>query len=353
MEIVGAVTVEVALKGGKKDKVTFHITPLPQEEVLLGMNALHKRKGIHGMGTNKEAKVARRAYIPPHASAMTEVECHEDGSTERVMWANRKEVASGVFQICNKRATVPIHNDEERAMLLREGEEVGEWSTEKWHERWEDLNPFMMDSDHEYAPKEQRRQQLVQQLEENMGGEKLDDELMRIVLKFVYGKCIEWTDIICNAKSIAEHTSIENHQVHRSYSEALQKLREEIDEQVVRERPRKTGPVLFAAFEGANPMEKDGVRSGILTKVIHGWDRLVEVLESWKTSSVGHRLAAGIRDEGRDCYQIIQVDERLFGGRGPYSHSLAANCVKKSDEIAQSVGVVETPRRNTKEDRHQ
>ncbi|KAK5970973.1 hypothetical protein GCK32_022728, partial [Trichostrongylus colubriformis] len=103
-----------------------------------------------------------------------------------------------------------------------------------------------------------------------------DADSLEIVLKFAYGRCIDWTDFICNTRSIAEHTTMENQHVHRSYSEALKKLRLEIEEQSARERPKKTGPVLYATFEGANPMERDGVRGGIVTKVVRDFDHLAK-----------------------------------------------------------------------------
>ncbi|KAK5978932.1 hypothetical protein GCK32_022832, partial [Trichostrongylus colubriformis] len=50
------------------------------------------------------------------------------------------------------------------------------------------------------------------------------------------------------------------------------------------ERPKKTGPVLYATSEGANPMERDGIRGGIVTKVVRDFDNLAKVLEEWRTS---------------------------------------------------------------------
>ncbi|XGW05284.1 hypothetical protein V3C99_016006, partial [Haemonchus contortus] len=200
MKIVGAVTLEVTLEGGGKDEVTFHITPLPQDEVLLGMNSLQKLGvRISIIGSNAEeasgcpkgkgtdlnkvevAKVTRRAYVPPHTSAMIEVDCRETGPEERVLWTSRKEVASGIFKVCDKGTAIPVHNDGDTAIVFKVGEEVGEWSTEKWNEKWEDLNPLLLDSGYRAVNKEERRQQLMQQLEESSGNGQLDDELVSVL----------------------------------------------------------------------------------------------------------------------------------------------------------------------------
>ncbi|XGW18167.1 hypothetical protein V3C99_002633 [Haemonchus contortus] len=200
MKIVGAVTLEVTLDGGGEDKVTFHITPLSQDEVLLGMNSLQKL-GVRisiigsdaegasgcpkGKGTDlnkvEVAKVTRRAYVSPHTSAMIEVDCRETGPEERVLWTNRKEVASGIFKVCDQRTTIPVHNDGDTAIVFKVGEEVGEWSTEKWNEKWEDLNPLLLDSVYRAVNKEERRQQLTQQLDESSGKGQLDDELVSVL----------------------------------------------------------------------------------------------------------------------------------------------------------------------------
>ncbi|VDO87894.1 unnamed protein product [Heligmosomoides polygyrus] len=83
-----------------------------------------------------------------------------------------------------------------------------------------------------------------------------DADSLKMVLKSAYSRCVDWTDLICNTVKIAEHTSVENHKVHHSYNEAPQKVRE----RNARDKPRKTRPTGFAAFEGANPMERGGIR---------------------------------------------------------------------------------------------
>ncbi|KAK6053370.1 hypothetical protein COOONC_09125 [Cooperia oncophora] len=176
----------------KEGKVDLPYNTTPRRRGLLGMNALQKlgiRVSIltdeeeyskdgqsENRKKNQEAKVAKRIYVPPHSYAMMEVDCKEPGPDERVLWANRRELASGIFKISDKRATVPIHNSRDTAILFKEGEEVGEWSTEKWQEKWNDLNPLMLRT-HETVTKEQRREQLMQQLEESMETSSLDEEV--------------------------------------------------------------------------------------------------------------------------------------------------------------------------------
>uniref|UniRef100_A0A7I4Y522 CCHC-type domain-containing protein n=1 Tax=Haemonchus contortus TaxID=6289 RepID=A0A7I4Y522_HAECO len=111
-----------------------------------------------------------------------------------------------------------------------------------------------------------------------------DASSLQLVLKFAYARWIDWTDFICNTKEIADHSIIENQDVRHVYTEALRKLREDIEERSVKEEQPKKGPVLYTSFEGANPMERDGVRAGIVTKVVQGFDHLVRILEDWNSA---------------------------------------------------------------------
>ncbi|RCN24488.1 hypothetical protein ANCCAN_29814 [Ancylostoma caninum] len=66
--------------------------------------------------------------------------------TEGILWPSRQRVSNGVFKIQGEEFEVPVMNSKDEPMILRAGEEIGQWGTEKWKESWEDVNPLMLDS---------------------------------------------------------------------------------------------------------------------------------------------------------------------------------------------------------------
>nr|CDJ94234.1 unnamed protein product [Haemonchus contortus] len=110
-----------------------------------------------------------------------------------------------------------------------------------------------------------------------------DVSSLQIVLNIACAKCIDWMGFICNTKEIGDHSIIENQDVRHLYSEALEGHREDIEERSVKEAQPKKGPVLYASFEEANRMERDGVRGEIAAKAVQGFDHLVKMLEEWKS----------------------------------------------------------------------
>ncbi|CAJ0608958.1 unnamed protein product [Cylicocyclus nassatus] len=110
-----------------------------------------------------------------------------------------------------------------------------------------------------------------------------DDYALKAVLKLAYDTCIDWTDFLCNTDAITKHAKIEGHSIERSYNEALQAFRREIEGQATKELPTKSGPVGYATFEGGSPMERDGTRGRVATKVATTFARLLDVLEEWRS----------------------------------------------------------------------
>ncbi|KAK6021282.1 hypothetical protein OSTOST_13047, partial [Ostertagia ostertagi] len=155
MEFLGAVYIETELEGGNRSVVPFHISPTKDEELILGTNALG-RLGIKvsvGLTTRKrgdrgDVTVKERVYVPPRRVALVSVLCSGDRleEVERVIWPTKEGVAAGVYSIRNQEAVVPVFNNSDEGLVLKQGEEVGRWGTDKWHQRWEELNPLKMDN---------------------------------------------------------------------------------------------------------------------------------------------------------------------------------------------------------------
>ncbi|RCN34048.1 zinc knuckle [Ancylostoma caninum] len=184
MTFLGAVKVYVGLEDGKKSEVAFHILDVKDDDILLSTNSL-KELGVQLTLVPDEIKhseevkdkrvvVAKRIYVPPHESVLVEARCEGDSEVEeRVVWPKRDGLAAGVFKIRNQELDIPITNNSEEPMILREREEIGHWGTEKWKEGWEDLNPLMLDSGTQEIKVEGRQKLLYEQVKESSKVEKL------------------------------------------------------------------------------------------------------------------------------------------------------------------------------------
>ncbi|KHJ97255.1 zinc knuckle [Oesophagostomum dentatum] len=122
------------------------------EEILLGTNALSdlgmqwwiSKDDENSSKTDDSAltkvTVTKRVYVPPHSSLIISARCEvKEETTEKVVWSVREGLERSVYRICNPELKMPIVNDSEEPMILKEGEEIAHWGTEKWKENWDDL----------------------------------------------------------------------------------------------------------------------------------------------------------------------------------------------------------------------
>ncbi|XGW34102.1 hypothetical protein V3C99_018131 [Haemonchus contortus] len=134
MEIVGAVTVEAELEGGRHSKLVLHITPLPQDEVLLGMNVLEKLgvqvsitngedelrcKSDSNLTANNEAKVIGRTYVPS-PTAIVEVDCEGVEADERASMVEQLKENMGNEGMDEELMKVLIENEDAFAVSEKE-----------------------------------------------------------------------------------------------------------------------------------------------------------------------------------------------------------------------------------------
>nr|CDJ98289.1 unnamed protein product [Haemonchus contortus] len=193
MDFLGAVKIAVELEEGNKVDVAFHIADDKEAKILLGTNALGKL-GIQVVlppqeptlqaEASERVVVARRMYIPPYGKALVSARHEGISDGERILWPTKHGIAAGVFKITNQEVKVPMINNSEEPMILREGEEIGHWGTEKWREGIEDLRPLMMDSEtHELTP-EERRKVLHEQVRQSTGVDRLSEEVKNVLDEF-------------------------------------------------------------------------------------------------------------------------------------------------------------------------
>ncbi|KAK6031379.1 hypothetical protein OSTOST_02472 [Ostertagia ostertagi] len=115
----------------------------------LGINiAIEKERVI----SPKEAKQNNVMTLCPtwrYGTTRSGMSGERDGEVERVIRPCKQGVAAGVFTIKDQRTTIPVVSKSSKPLLLKEGEDIGHWGTDKWLERWEDANPLMVNDEKE------------------------------------------------------------------------------------------------------------------------------------------------------------------------------------------------------------
>ncbi|VDO68661.1 unnamed protein product [Heligmosomoides polygyrus] len=110
----------------------------------------------------------------------------------------------------------------------------------------------------------------------------LDAEALKNTLMVAYELCTDWTEFICTNNRISKHPPIDDMCVLDFFQVAFEELKRDLKEESRKARPQKQGPVGFAAPETAALIEKDGPRSGLITKVVVSYANLRDTLTEWK-----------------------------------------------------------------------
>ncbi|EYC34460.1 hypothetical protein Y032_0001g428 [Ancylostoma ceylanicum] len=181
IEFLGAVKIAVELEKSRKGEVAFHTLDSSDNEILLGTNSLEDLGVQLTLSKGKEdtleaeclnsskVTVARRVYVPPHSAVVVSARCEvKEETTEGVVWPTRKGLEVAIFAIRNQELDMPMYNDSDEPLTLREEEELGRWGTEKWKESWEELNPLMMSNPTEHLSREERQSVLYSQIKAPM-----------------------------------------------------------------------------------------------------------------------------------------------------------------------------------------
>ncbi|XGW13382.1 hypothetical protein V3C99_000035, partial [Haemonchus contortus] len=111
----------------------------------------------------------------------------------------------------------------------------------------------------------------------------LETQALCAILRLAYDQCTDWTEFICGNQAIVKHPRIEDHNVEEFYEVAFEKVKEDLKEEAQAARPRKIGPIGFAAPESAILLEKDGPRGGVYTRVVKSFESLRNTLADWTT----------------------------------------------------------------------
>lgn len=106
----------------------------------------------------------------------------------------------------------------------------------------------------------------------------LDDGVLKDVLKMPYNKCIDWTDVISSARSIAQHEPFQGHYFEKPFSKAIAAVRQETSDDESKSRPQKEGSVGYNTG-GTLALSDYGLKGDIATKMATTLECSLEVLE--------------------------------------------------------------------------
>ncbi|KAK6030232.1 hypothetical protein OSTOST_03640 [Ostertagia ostertagi] len=214
MTFLGIVRIHVKLHGGPSSDIAFHISDEKSEEILLGTNALKKLgiKIIINPPSKEEQEVttkdvppsailaADRVAVPALCVRLVTALCDVPGdTTEGVIWATKQGINSGIYKVRNKKITIPIQNREHEPFVIKKGEKLGEWGTEKWLTKWEDCT--MLDQESFKISIDEKQKLLQEQIQQNRKENSIEEDLTSLLISYadVFAVCekeLSQTDLV-------------------------------------------------------------------------------------------------------------------------------------------------------------
>ncbi|XGW15120.1 hypothetical protein V3C99_000979, partial [Haemonchus contortus] len=214
MTFLGIVWIHVKLQDGISSDVAFHISKEKSNEILLGTNAL-KKLGVQIVmePTSREQQKSETNDIPPSSvlaadritvpalcvRLVTAVCDIAKESTKGIIWAAKQGINSGVYKVRNKKITLPIQNREHEPMVIKKGEKLGEWGTEKWLTKWEDCT--MLDQENFEMNTNEKQKLLREQILQNRKEKCIEQDLTDLLVNYadVFAVCekeLSQTDLV-------------------------------------------------------------------------------------------------------------------------------------------------------------
>ncbi|KAK6020311.1 hypothetical protein OSTOST_14038, partial [Ostertagia ostertagi] len=106
---------------------------------------------------------------------------------------------STIEDLRNKKITIPIQNREHEPFVIKKGEKLGEWGTEKWLTKWEDCT--MLDQESFKISIDEKQKLLQEQIQQNRKENSIEEDLTSLLISYadVFAVCekeLSQTDLV-------------------------------------------------------------------------------------------------------------------------------------------------------------
>ncbi|XGW33798.1 hypothetical protein V3C99_017893 [Haemonchus contortus] len=199
MDFLTAVELDVVNRSDTKTLVQMLVSQGKEDLAILGTNAIPSmgyqvKKSLRGPREKKTARqreetesnpvavVKQRVFIAPGQTKYVDLKCEEEWS-EAVLNTKDKRIPNGLCKIDLAGVTkVAVVNTSDEPMVMRKGQEVGEWEKAYWDElRFRDTPTDILCSQGKSMSVKKRLDTLFELLNRNRNGRALPPKMQEIV----------------------------------------------------------------------------------------------------------------------------------------------------------------------------